>query len=275
MDKCVGKFFIYNEVLSPCEDFQDKMKLQGITIYEVIRIIDAVPLFIEEHLHRLENSSRLSNIKLNYSWDEIIKNIQVLIKENNIEEGNIKLIFNLNKEVLFSAFFIPHSYPKEEMYLKGVRTIVFHGERENPNVKAVNASFRENVDRKIKEAGVYEAILVDRNSFVTEGSKSNIFMIKDRDVITAPLKDVLPGVTRERVIKIAKKLNINVIERNVNYKELFKMDALFITGTSPKILPISNIDEVNVNSTKNDILYLLMDEYNKLICDYIAHKQSI
>ena len=83
---------------------------------------------------------------------------------------------------------------------------LYFGERENPNAKIINLSFREKVNKKIREKNAYEAILVDRKGYITEGSKSNIFMIKDNMLLTSPVKAVLPGVTRGEIIDIAEEV---------------------------------------------------------------------
>ena len=73
-----------------------------------------------------------------------------------------------------------HSYPSKEYYKKGVKVILYYGERENPNLKVVSTAFRAKVAEKMKEANAHEALLVDRHGFITEGSKSNFFGIKDK-----------------------------------------------------------------------------------------------
>ena len=98
-------------------------------------------------------------------------------------------------------------------------------------------------------------------------------MIKGNEVLTAPIQDVLPGVTRDRIIELLKKLNIKVFEKNVNYNDILKMDALFITGTSPKVLPISKVNEIKFSSITNPILIRTIVEYNNLIEEYIKNNK--
>ncbi|MBY7006034.1 aminotransferase class IV, partial [Clostridium botulinum] len=171
----------------------ENIKVPGKVIYEVLRIIHGKPLFLENHLLRMENSFKLINIDQCLDNLKIRNDIENLVRENEKLEGNIKLTYNVNEKVM-RIFFINHSYPNEEMYKNGVKTILYFGERENPNAKIVNLNFREKVNIKIKENNAYEAILVDRNGYITEGSKSNIFMVKENVLLTSPIKTVLPGV---------------------------------------------------------------------------------
>lgn len=265
MSECLNKYFLYNEDIRECKDFNDDKINNGKSIYEVIRIIQGKPLFLQRHLGRLENSAKITDLNLWLDHKEIQERIYKLIKINNISFGNIKFIFNFNDSNTFLAYFVEHHYPEEEDYIKGVPTILYHGERENPNAKVINKSFRDGVNKEIKDKKAFEAILVDRNGYITEGSKSNIFMVKDKKVFTAPLQGVLPGTTREVIIEVCKKLGIEVIEQRIHYKAVKDLDALFISGTSPKVLPIRKVDEIEFNSSKDELVLCIMREYQRAV----------
>ncbi|WP_294153778.1 aminotransferase class IV [uncultured Clostridium sp.] len=237
-------------------------------IYEVLRIIDGKPVFLEAHIKRMENSFKLVGEKFPLNYNDICKRISELVRNENKEIGNIKLTYGLNSKE-FKVFFINHSYPTDEMYEKGVKTILYFGERTNPNAKIVNDDFRSKVNAEIEKNKAFEAVLVDRNGFITEGSKSNIFMVKGKELITSPVKAVLPGVTRGEIIKLAQKIGIKVREEEFNYKDIDKLDGMFISGTSPKVLPISHVGEIKLNP-QNDIINQISQEYNNEIKRYLA-----
>ena len=237
-------------------------------VYEVIRIIDGKPLFLENHLDRMKNSFKLINEEFSLAYDEINNKIKKVIETKNTINGNIKLTYGTNEKVL-NIFFIEHSYPSDEMYEKGVKTILYFGERENPNAKIINQSFREKVTNEIEKNNSYEAILVDRNGYITEGSKSNLFMVKDGVLLTSPLKSVLPGVTRGEIIKVAKQYGIEIKEVEYKYSEISKLDGMFISGTSPKILPINQVGDIKLDEN-NNIIRSLMEGYNNQIIKYLA-----
>ena len=240
----------------------------GKVIYEVIRVIDGKPLFLETHLLRMKNSFRLINLSYEFDDNKIKLDIKKLVELNEKLNGNIKVTYNVNEKKL-RIFFIKHTYPSEEMYENGVKTILYFGERENPNAKIVNSSFREEVNKKIKESKAFEAILVDRNGYITEGSKSNIFMVKDGVLLTSPVETVLPGVTRGEIIELAISNKIKVEEVKYKYSDINKLDGMFISGTSPKILPINKIDDITLNSNLNEIIRKLIKYYNNSINNYI------
>ncbi len=236
-------------------------------IYEVLRVMDGKPIFLESHLKRMENSFNLINEKFTLSYEKISDRIEALIKNEKKINGNIKITYGVNEKIL-NVFFVEHSYPSEEMYENGVETILYFGERENPNAKIINDNFREKVNKEIKDKGVYEAILVDKNGYITEGSRSNIFMVKDNAILTSPVKAVLPGVTRGEIIEIAQKLQIQVKEIEYSYSDIDKLDGIFISGTSPKVLPIRKVNGIKLNPN-NDLIRKLMKEYDDEITRYI------
>lgn len=273
--ECIGRYFIYDEAIRKCEEFQEDFMTNGKSLYEVIRIIEGVPLFLEDHMRRLEKSAELSGVKLWLGHIEIENRLKRFISLNEINEGNIKLVFNFKSEDnIFLIYQLQHKYPSFEEYKNGVKTILFHGERTNPNAKIINYDFRKTVDLKIKEASAYEAILVDRDGNITEGSKSNIFMVGGGAVYTASIDDVLPGVTRGVIIEICNKENIQLIEEKIHFNRLSNMEGLFISGTSPKVLPINSVDNKKYNSSNNEIILQIMNGYNNIVKNYIFNHRS-
>lgn len=238
-------------------------------IYEVLRVINKKPIFLENHLERMKNSFELINEEFELTYEKISTEIHDLIQRENKSYGNIKITYGVNEKIL-KVFFVEHSYPCEEMYKSGVKTILYFGERENPNAKIINDSFREKVNNEIKEQNAYEAILVDKNGYITEGSKSNIFMVKGSKLLTSPTKAVLPGVTRGEIMDIAKKLGIEVEEVEYKYSDIDKLDGMFISGTSPKVLPIKEVNNIKLDHN-NSIIKELMTEYDHEIGEYIKN----
>lgn len=238
-------------------------------VYEVLRVISGKPIFLENHFKRMENSFKLIGEKITLTYEEMSHMVYEIIKSENKTEGNIKITYEVYGKTL-KVFFIEHSYPSIEMYEEGVKTILYFGERENPNAKIVNENFRDMVSKEIKDKNAYEAILVDKNGFITEGSKSNIFMVKNNELLTSPKKAVLPGVTRGEVIKIAEKIKIKIKEVEYKYSDIDKLDGMFISGTSPKLLPIRAVNDITLDPN-NRIIRDLMIEYNNEIRQYIKN----
>ncbi len=274
MEVMQGRHFIRNDKILPAENFDPHILGEGQALYEVIRIISGKPLFMAEHLERLEQSAQKTNHLLNLSQPFILERVDDLIKACHIENVNIKLviIYQLNKTELapdFYAYSIPTHYPSQEDYLNGVDTKSYYAKRSNPNAKVANIALNSAIQQEISKHKVYEILLLDHNGNITEGSRSNIFMVKGERIFTAPLQNVLPGITRSVVLRLCQKLGYSIIERKVAIEELADVDAVFLTGTSPNVLPIRSIDQFSFDSAANPAVKSIMQGYDKLISDYI------
>jgi len=236
-------------------------------IYEVIRVINNKPVFLLEHYERLVNSIKLSNLDTDINYDSFTNCIDLLISENDLRDCNIRVSFDLKEEPLLFMYFVKSFYPDKSYYETGIHTITIIKERENPNIKKNAKSYRDEIDLLLKENEAFEAILVNFDKTISEGSKSNVFFVKGNSLITAEDNDVLLGVTRNKVLEIAENSNINIIKRKINLEEINSFDAAFITGTSNNVLPIKTINDIILKSTTNEVVITLMKEYEKIILE--------
>lgn len=260
--EAINKFYLFNGSIEEVNNFTEDSK-RGSIIYEVLRVINGNPAFLIDHIERMKKSFEIINKKFPFTNEEIISYVKKVINSNNNLVGNIKITYNTDSEDL-KVYYIKHSYPSNELYNNGVKTILYYGERENPNAKIINSTFREKVTEEIKKADAFEAILVDRNGFITEGSKSNIFAIKDGKLITAKGEAVLKGITRDKIINIAKEIGLEVEEKDIKACEIKDLDSMFISGTSPKILPIAFVEDIKLD-VNNITLRNLMKAYDELL----------
>lgn len=234
-------------------------------LYEVIRVTDGVFLFLNEHISRLNNSAQLAGVDLILSVAGMRKQLEQLLRLNGVQTGNIKLeyYFRAEKVQYRAAYFIGHHYPSENDYREGVRTGLFVAERTNPNAKIMQHGLREQVEQIIAEKNLYEVILVHPDGYITEGSRSTVFMIKDGTAYTAPEADVLPGITRKYVLLACQDLSVPLVETRIAASCLSGMDAVFIAGTSPKVLPVAMVDKHRFNP-ENETVRKIMKKYDEL-----------
>ncbi len=258
----IHTYFVFDDEIKPVSQFVPAENKGG--IYEVLRVINGVPLFLEDHLKRFFYSAQLAGKIIRFSESQIRSFLHELIVRNHIAEGNVLISCKIH----LKAFFISHKYPTPEMYHKGVNCGILKAERDNPNAKVFQTTVRQQADQLLAENSFYEVLLVDHNGFVTEGSRSNVFFVAGDKIFTAPGNQVLLGITRQKAIETARNLQTEVIEKQIHFTEIGQFDAAFITGTSPKILPIRQIDNGTFNA-KNEKVGRLMQGYNQLIEEYI------
>lgn len=277
MSDCLHSYFIRNSTDIPASLWDKSILSTGKSVYEVLRVIDGIPLFLDDHLERFFNSLNLAGLKTGMSAMDISLALNRLVEINRVPHGNIMFMFHYtggHVEPLFLALFIPHFYPSENDYLNGVRLILFHAERENRQAKVLNPELREIIRQKVVAEGAYEALLVDRDGYITEGSKSNFFALKNRILYTAPAEEVLLGITRKYIFENCRRAGIDIREEKVHESMLSAYDACFVSGTSPKILPASRIDRTEFN-TQNQVLKTIMHEYDELIKEYLFSKRQV
>ncbi len=271
MTDCTRTFFLADGKLTSVDTFEICFGKPEKYIYEVFRSQQGIPLFIEDHLNRLWKTAALEHVSLPYSEKELLHDILQLIDANPGGDGNIKIVIQHGERQRMSTliYFTPHQYPTAEQYKNGVPVSLFFAERHNPNAKVMDVSLRAATDRVKATGEVYEVLLVDRDGFITEGSRSNVFFIRNNTLITPPLDTVLEGITRLHIMQLCATQGIPVIEQTVHHSVIGNFDALFISGTSRRVLPVNRIDDKPF-ATKHPLLSYLQQLFEKHVADYLA-----
>ena len=270
---CSADYFIIDNTIYPTEEFNISELEKGISIYEVVKVIDSIPLFTEEHINRLHESAKIKDLKV---WTEdtfINEQIEKLIKINSVKRGRLKFALRYDQSGnKLICFYLQSIEPKTGVYKKGVKIISEHIERVNPNAKVINYKLRKLVRKKTIKENAFETLLVSKSGLITECSKSNIFFIKENKVYTSHSKDVLKGITRNYIFTICKRNNISIIEKDIYSEEINNYDSVFITGTSIGVLSVYQIDDI-IFSKNNGLLKLISESYFEIVKSYIALKK--
>ncbi|MDY0279270.1 MAG: aminotransferase class IV [Salinivirgaceae bacterium] len=240
------------------------------TAYEVLKTIGGKPLFFEEHYNRLVLSTLKAQLPEISSIKVFRKAIETLVNHTNSQTGNIEITVSEYNSVIR---FIPHFYPTPKQYINGIRTKPFYAERFNPNAKIKNLKLKKRVLKFIKKNKIYEALLVSSNGNITEGSRSNLFIIQDNKIITPPNNQVLKGITRQKIIELCTKNNIEILEIPIYKSQLKTCDAAFLSGTSPGMIPIAMIGNYKKNPN-HPILSRLSELYNQNVRDDIENSSN-
>jgi branched-chain amino acid aminotransferase len=248
MNECFGRKFILNGELRPSDTFDNSLVNEGDSIYEVIRIIQGSPVFFTDHMERLSASVKLRGKEMLADIPVLRRAIITLISSERTKETNLKIIFNYNNGAEnFLVYFIETAYPTSEQYRNGVKGILFYAERKDPESKVINHKLRSDIYQRLLLEGAYEALLVNKNEMITEGSRSNIFFVKGEALITAPGNLILNGITRKHILEICRENSVKVEQRCVSIHDITEYDVIFLTGTSPMLLPFCCIGDRSFN----------------------------
>ncbi len=233
---------------------------------------------LKEHIERLFNSAKFLEMKIPFSKKEIQKAIVELIKLIKIEECYIRPIvfygygnMGLNpKETNIDCSIIVwpwKKYLKDKVKVKISKFIRLHPQSVISSAKIcgyyVNSIFA--TFDALKD-GFDESILLDYRGFVAEGSAENIFIVKNKKLLTPKLVSILPGITRDSIIKIAKDIKIKIIEKDISVKELKNCDEAFFTGTAAEITPIYQINKKIINKGEiGEITKILQEKFYQIV----------
>lgn len=262
--KILGNKYVINNKAADVSGFV--LNMSADIYYEVIRLIDGRILFISDHLERLQRSIAGSGIDYPGN-NKIIESLALLIHENTFREGNIRISLQRSHgpRPILQCYFIPYFYPDTSMYKNGVKLLIYPHVRPNPGIKKWDDLFRNAVSSFILQNEVYEVALKNPQDEITEGSRSNIFFIDHTDtIITPPAGKVLKGITRKYVLQLAAQEGIKIVERTIPADTVDSMVSVFISGTSPKVLPVNQIENFRFQ-VDHPTLQMLMEGFEALV----------
>jgi len=219
-------------------------------VYESIKVINGKMEYIEDHLERLFESARILKLDHSFKADSVITSLKRLLEINRDKKASLKLqLIGGKKPSLFAFTTELPGYPLE-YYTQGVKVITYSGERIFPRAKSNCLLLNYMAAREASLSNALDAVLVDRDGFALEGSRSNLFALKGNTIITSE-ENVLYGVTRKRTLEIAEKLNLTVKFRKIALSDMQQclFDEVFITSTSMGAIPVRFIDEIQIGES--------------------------
>lgn len=266
----LGQFYIDNGRF--VDSWQKPVAQNGVTLYEVLRVIEGTPVFMEEHMQRLYKSVKLSAVAESPNLEQLKREAVRLVKANALKECNLRIelyYMATGKLQAYRIFEAYRPYPSAEMYSHGVKSMLVQEERKNPNAKVLRYNKKARAENIVTKNKLHDVIYVNNEGLITEGSRTNVFLVRDKVVYTAPERLVLKGITRQKVLHICRSLGMHLQFNPVKASDIDLYQAAFFTGTSPKVLPLKAIDDVVFNP-ENEIVRQLMEAYGALIREDIA-----
>lgn len=258
-------------------DIEDRAYQFGDGIYEVIRVYHGKPFYMKEHLERLERSAKKIRINLPYSLRRLEELLNQLMKQNDFTQGNLYLqvsrgtaprthAFPANSTPLLIAYPLPADRPVKEQ-TEGISTITAEDIRWLwCDVKSLNLLGAVLAKQEAYDHHCQEAILL-RDGIVTEGSSTNLFIVKDGMLLTHPADHfILHGITRKITLQLADQLQIPVSEKKFGKESLFDADEIFITSTTMEICPVVEVDGKTIGDGRpGPLTRQLQEAFKRLI----------
>ncbi|MBU4128712.1 branched-chain-amino-acid transaminase [bacterium] len=276
----------FNGELIPKEEAKvsvyDHGLLYGDGVFEGIRSYNGKVFRLAQHLNRLYNSALAIALKIPLSKEGMREAVLKTLRANKLRNAYIRLVVTRGigdlgldprkcpKPTIFIITDKIKLYP-EEFYENGLEVIVTKTKRNikealNPEIKSLN--YLNNILARIEvnRAGMAEGIMTNVEGYVAEATADNIFIVRDKEVITPPTEmGALRGITRDAVLEIAGTLGIKTHELPFTVKELYGADECFLTGTAAEVISAVKVDGKNIGDGKpGEITLKLREEFRRL-----------
>lgn len=257
--------------------------LYGDGVFEGIRAYNGLVFRLDEHVARLYDSSRVIGLRIPLTQAETAEVVCDTVRVNGLRDAYIRLVVTRGigdlgldpakcpaPSVICIADAI--SLFPQELYDRGLRIITAATRRNvpealNPRIKSLN--YLNNIMAKIEanQAGVLEALMLNHEGFVAEGTGDNLFFVKNGTVCTPSAhQGILQGITRACIMDLARKRGLAVIEMTVARYDLFTADECFLTGTAAEVIPVVEIDSRPIGAGEpGPITRALISDFRELV----------
>lgn len=251
--------------------------LRGYATFDVSRTTKNGKVFLlDEHYKRIKKSSKSIGLDFDLTKEEFNNVIKKLLKKNKVKEATIRTIIsggeskskfsfegNENTLILMEDLIMN----SEKNFKNGVGVVTLKYNRELPEIKTINYLHSIKNQNNQKKLKAFETVYINNNTLF-EASTANIFVVKKEKIFT-PKDGILPGITRNLVIKLAKKNNIKIFEKKISQKEFLSADEVFLTATNKNILPVVKVDRKKIADGKvGDVTKKFIDIFNKFEENY-------
>ena len=283
-DKRSGKIWFNNE-LCEWQDARVHIISHGMhyasLVFEGLRVYNTKIFKLEEHTERLFNSAKILDMKIPYSFNEIIEATKKLVSDQNIKNGYIRPFVwrgsemmgvsaqNTKINVAIAIWDWP-TYFDPNLKLKGIKLNISKWQRPPQNSspwesKAAGLYMICTLSKhQAEKEGYTDSLMLDHEGNIAEATSANIFFKDEKDELHTPIPDsFLDGITRKTVIDLAKSKNIKIHERKISPNELSNFKGCFITGTAAEITPVGNI--ANNNFEVCNLIKNLSLSYEELV----------
>ena len=253
-------YAIINQILVPIKEavlpINDLSIQRGYGAFDFFRTQNGVPLFIEDHLNRLQQSAKALHLTIPFSTADLRKQVAQLMQLHQFPCSGIRITVTGglspdmysagNPNIIITEQ--PLTMQGTDNMHPGYRVITHEHVRELPQIKSINYLTGVWMQPKVKAAGADDVLFV-KEGYMSELPRSNVFVINQEGVLITPSENILHGITRKKVLSIARE-TMRVEERAVGLNELMEASEAFITSTTKRIVPIIAINRKKIGNGK-------------------------
>ncbi|URJ28198.1 branched-chain amino acid transaminase [Candidatus Blochmannia vicinus (nom. nud.)] len=243
----------------------------GSSVFEGMRCYDSYkgPVIFRhrEHIQRLHDSAKIYRIPISWSIDSLMQACRMIIRKNNLINayirpivfiGDVRMKINPDPEYTTDAAiaaFSWSSYLGEDSLIQGIDAMISSWNRVPANTLPSSAKAGGNylssmlISNEACRNGYREGIGLDIYGYISEGAGENLFEVKNKIILTPPrASSILPGITRDSIIKLAINIGLEVQEQVLSRESLYTADEIFMSGTAAEITPVRSVDGIQVGT---------------------------
>jgi branched-chain amino acid aminotransferase len=262
-----GNYVAESEAALPLSDLAI---LRGYAVFDFFRTYNGKPFHLEDHLRRLLNSASILHIPCPWKIDKIADIVRTLLQKNNYAEANIRFIITggdsldsitpEKKPRLVVMVTEVKSFP-EEWYDNGIKVITTNVTRYQPGAKSTNYIKAILALENGRGQDAIESIYVNENNQLLEGTTSNFFVVVNGRIIT-PIEDILPGITRDVVIRLVSE-EILVEQAPITHAVIDNCSEAFLTSSNKEVAPIVQIDQKEISAAPGPVTRKVMEMFRR------------
>ena len=255
---------------------------RGYAVFDFFRTADAAPLFMPDHFERFYASVAAMHLQLNQTKEELAAIVTELIKRTNIPQAGIRMMLTGGNSPDFFRPATPNllitcnpiTMFNRADFEKGFSIITHEHQRELPHIKSINYQMGVWLLPELKKQQA-DDVLYFKNNIITEFPRSNVFIVTKDDKLVTPKNNMLPGITRRNILKIAAE-QMPAAERDITVEELMRASEIILTSTTKRIVPVLKVNNQVVGNGKpgkfTTLLYDKMLELEKL---YVSSLKNV
>jgi len=274
-------FFLDNEFIPAGDRLVEKLTpgiLKGRGVFETMRVYPTGKIFgLPEHLSRLKRGLKILKIESPLSGKRMRETLEEVLGFNHFTSARVRIIvWQDNRRVHVAIMAFPYDPFPASQYAKGFKAIISQSKLNEfylmKDVKSLNYIFFLKAYQRAKTQGYDEALLLNRRGELVEGSRSNIFFLKDDKLYTPALASgCLRGITRGLVIKIARQMNIEVKQAITTPQELLNVDEAFLTNSLIEAMPLTSVEGKPVGNGKaGPVTLKILREYRRIVSKFFV-----
>jgi branched-chain amino acid aminotransferase len=249
-----------------CLHISDLAIQRGYGVFDYCRTNNHIPVHLNDHIDRFIQSATIMHLPLPVSREELISIVHQLLQKNQIAQSGIRLLltggYSPDSYELIKPNLIILQHPlvlrTEGIFQTGIKVITHEYVREFPCAKTINYSMGIWLQQKIKESNAAD-VLYHQQGEVSEFPRSNFFIVTKDEVVVTPQKNILPGITRKKILQLVSK-KFRVEERTITLNDIRSAKEAFMTSTTKRILPIVQVDNMIIDSGKPGTISCLIDK---------------